>query len=110
MSDSFAGVTAAWVYPTGQTVYNPGDTMHVQISGSAVQTTTGPPTTETVTAVVSVQTADGATGTSDPVAIQIVHPGGTVTTPESVKITSVTDSGGRTWTVDPGGLFATAVA
>ena len=109
MSDVF-NVTASWVYPPGQTAYNPGDTMKLVISGNDVLTTTGPSTTEVVTATVSLLAADGATGSSAPVSIQIVHPGTQVSTPESVKITSVTDSAGRTYVVDPGGLFATSIA
>jgi hypothetical protein len=109
MSDVF-NVTATWVYPTGQTAYNPGDTMKLVISGGDVQTTTTPGTTETVQATVTVQATDGATGTSQSVPIQIVHPGTTVATPESVKIVSVTDGSGRIYTPDVGGLFATAIA
>lgn len=102
MPDTF-NVTAAY----DKASYNTGDTMKVSISGDDVLTqsvtlSAGPLT-------LGIKAADGATETITVPATTVL---GTTSTPESVVITSVTDSGTppRTWTIDPSGLFATATA
>lgn len=98
MTDQF-NVTAAFDKPT----YAVGDVMKLSITGDDVHTDVqNVPITGTMNFVAS----DGATGNasfSGQMSKQVA-------THESVKITSVTDTDGRTWTVDPGGLFATATA
>lgn len=87
--------------------YNTGDTITLTISGGDVLTsTTVTPTTYTGT--VNLAAADGATSVA-PFSLTVDVPT-TTSTPESVKITSVTDSSGRVWTVAPTGLSATATA
>lgn len=107
MSDDFSGVHATFVNlttPAGTpTGYTAGDTMKVVISGHDVLTGS---VTHTDTVTITVTAADGATGTVT-VPVQLT---GTAPTNESVVITGVTDSDGRTWAVDASGLFATAVA
>lgn len=98
MSDQFS-VTATF----DKTSYNSGDKMTVSISGGDVQTANQ---TETVTVVLTITAADGATGTVS-VSVPVTK---AVATPESVVITSVTDSDGRTWAVAAGGLSASATA
>lgn len=97
-TDTF-GVTAAFDKPG----YKAGDVMTLTISGGDVRATTD---TSTVTATLSLTAADGSTGS---VTAQ-VPVSKTVSTPESVVITSVTDTSGRTWAVAAGGLTATATA
>ena len=103
MTDTF-NVTAAF----DKASYNAGDTMKVTITGDDVLTQQVQ-TTQTETVTVSIVAADGATTTVGPVSAPVVTTT-TTTTHESVKIASIGDASGRTWTVDPSGLFATAVA
>jgi hypothetical protein len=98
-TDQF-NVTASFDKPDG---YNAGDTITVTISGDDVQTSS---VTETVHVVLNLLAADGATGNLSvdvPVTKQVA-------TDESVTISSVSDSDGRTWTVSGDGLSATATA
>lgn len=100
MTDTF-NVTASF----DKSSYNAGDTMTLTISGNDVLTQT---VSETLSGTINLQAADGATQT-------IALPSGvavssTTSTPESVKIVSVTDDKGRTYTVAANGLSATATA
>lgn len=99
-SDQF-NVTAAITPVSPKT----GDTLTLTISGGDVQTT------ETSGSIgplsLSLTAADGSTSTLtvDAVPYTLV-----TSTPESVKITSISDPTGRAWTVAAGGLTATATA
>lgn len=84
--------------------YNQNDTMKITITGGSVLTQT---TQVSVSGQVNVQSSDGAT-TTIPVGPAIVNV--TTSTPESDKITSVTDGTGRVYTVSADGLSATAIA
>jgi hypothetical protein len=85
--------------------YNKGDTMTVTISGGDVLTQTVQQPSGTVT--LTITAADGSTTTvvmpPEPVNV-------TTTSPQSVKITGVSDTSGRTWTIAANGLSCTAVA
>lgn len=100
MTDTF-NVTAT----LDKTTYNSGDTMTVSISGGDVLTTTTQVPSGTLT--LTITAADGATTTVNvsPATISM-----TTSTPESVKITAITDTSGRTWTIAASGLTATATA
>ena len=88
-----------------QPQYNQGDTMTITISGGDVLTVQNLVKSGNVT--LSLTADDGSTTqiTVAPINIMV-----TTTTPESVKITGVTDDSGRTWTIDASGLKATAIA
>lgn len=102
MADTF-NVTASF----DKSSYNQGDTMTLTISGDDVLITTTT-TAEAVSGTISLTAADGSTSTLTFPAGVTVNVTTTTTTPESVKMTSVTDSAGRTWTVAASGLTATA--
>lgn len=87
-----------------KTSYNVGDRMTLTITGGDVLTG---PVTVNLSGTINIVSADGATTTVPLPSAPIT---GTTTTPESVKIASVTDSSGRVWTVAPDGLSATATA
>lgn len=100
MADTF-NVTASF----DKSSYNTGDTMTLTIAGGDVLTTTSP---IAISGTINLTAADGSTST-------LTFPAGatvneTTSTPESVKISSVTDSSGRVWTVAANGLSATATA
>jgi hypothetical protein len=103
MADTF-NVTAA----LDKASYNAGDMMTLTINGGDVLTTTTS-TANPVSGTVHLVAADGVTQ-------DVAFSGATVTTtttnstPESVKITSVSDSSGRVWTISASGLTATAMA
>lgn len=104
MTDTF-NVTASF----DQSSYNQGATMTLTISGSDVLTQT---TTATVglSGTINLVAADGSTSTLAFPSGATVTSTSTTTTPESVKISSITDSTGRVWTVAASGLTATATA
>lgn len=104
MTDTF-NVTAT----LDKTSYNTGQTMTLTITGGDVltQTTT---TQQALSGTVNLVAADGATSTIAIPSGVTVNVTSTTTTPESVKISSVTDTQGRTWTVAASGLTATATA
>ena len=95
ITDQF-NVTAAFDKPAG---YTTGDTMTLTITGVDVVTTT-----ENLVVTIGLQSADGATG-SITATIPL-----TKVASDSVVITGVTDTEGRTWTVAVSGLSATATA
>lgn len=100
MTDTF-NVTAAY----DKASYNVGDTIIATISGGDVLTNTVSGTSAPF--ALSATMADGSTA-------QIVMPSAAVsvitTAPESVRITGVSDTGGRTWAIAANGLSASAVA
>lgn len=102
MTDAW-NVTATYDKPS----YNQGDTITVTISGDDVLTQQVPGTAGPLT--IALTAADGATTS---VVVPSVPVTLTTTTPESVKITSVQDTGAtpRTWTLSASGLTATATA
>lgn len=104
MTDTF-NVTAAY----DKSSYNQGDTMTLTISGGDVLTQTTTTQTPSGALSVTIAAADGSTTTIN-VPPGTVNVTTTTTTPESVKITGVSDSSGRTWTIASGGLSATATA
>lgn len=98
MTDTF-NVTAA-LTPANPTT---GQAITVTISGDDVHTDT---VAGTIEITLHLSAADGVTKD-----ITVSAPYQEVTTThESVMLIGVTDSTGRVWTVDPGGLKATAVA
>lgn len=99
MSDTF-NVTASFDKPS----YAPGDIMTLKISGNATRTVTN---TGTLSGEIDVAAADGATEVIPLPAVTIPI---TTTTPQTVRMTGIKDSGGRTWTISADGLSATAVA
>lgn len=109
MTDTFS-VTAAWVYPSGQTSYKTGDLMKFVITGGDVLTTT---TTSNATLgpfTAPLVAADGATSTVNVPATSVTV-STTTSTPESVRMSGPpTDPSGRVWTVSADGLSATATA
>lgn len=111
MTDIFS-VTASWVYPSGQTSYNVGDTMKFVIAGGDVLTQTITTVATLGPYTVPLIAEDGATSTII-VPATSVNVTTTTTTPESVKIDAsvpISDPSGRNWTVSPDGLSATAIA
>jgi hypothetical protein len=98
MTDTF-NVTAA-LSPANPTT---GQAITVTISGDDVHTVTS---TGSISVTLHLEAADGAT---DDLVVTAPYQKIT-TTHESVKMVGVTDSTGRVWTVDAGGLKATAVA
>lgn len=97
MADTFS-VSAA-LTPSNPTT---GQTVTVTISGGDVLTTTS---AGTITVTLHLTAADGAT---EDLTVSAPYTKVT-TTPESVKITGISDPQ-RTWTVAADGLTATAVA
>lgn len=100
MTDTF-NVTASF----DKTSYTTGETMTITITGDDVMTETAP---QTVSGTITLTAADGATSTLE-------FPSGTTvnvstSTNEAVKMTAITDSSGRTWTIAANGLTATATA
>lgn len=104
MADTF-NVTASF----DKTTYNTGDTMTLTISGDDVLTTTTT-TQQTASGSIALTAADGATQTLAFPAGVTVNVTTTTSTNESVKMSSVTDSSGRVWTIASTGLTATATA
>ena len=104
MTDAF-NVTAAYDKPS----YNQGDTMTVNISGGDVlqQSTTTQQQSGALT--LNITAADGAV-TSIALPPTVVNVTTVSSTPESVKITGITDTSGRVWTIAATGLSATATA
>jgi len=94
-------VTAAYDKPS----YNAGDTMTVTITGGDVQSVTSAQQTGALT--ITLKAADGATTT---IQVPATTVNTTTTTPQSVQITSITDTSGRQWTIAGNGLSATAKA
>lgn len=104
MTDTF-NVTASF----DKTTYNKGDTMTLTISGGDVLTTTTNQQVPSGTLTLTITAADGATSTITMGPVEVNTPV-TTTTPESVKMTAVSDTSGRVWTISSGGLTATAIA
>lgn len=102
MSDTF-NVTAGFDKPS----YNQGETIKVTISGNDVHTEET--TVQVGPLTLNLTAADGATSTLEVPSTTATM---TTTTIESVRITGVQDTGPnpRAWTIDPSGLFVTAVA
>lgn len=105
-SDDFSGVTVA----LDASSYASGQTMTLAVSGQNRHTGDETVTHETVMIDAVVQSSGGVTQavSAQPVDVTRTVPGGL--TLENVSIVSVTDSGGRSWTLQPGGLTATAAA
>lgn len=104
MADVF-NVTAAY----DKLQYNKGDTIAVTIAGGDVLTQTMTSQQQSGTLTLTITAADGATTTVS-VPPTTVNVSQTTTTPESVKITGITDTSGRVWTINASGLSATATA
>lgn len=104
MTDTW-NVTAAYDKPS----YNKGDTLTVTISGDDVLTTTTTTQQQSGALTLTLTAADGAK-TSIALPATSVNVSTTTTSHQSVKITGVSDSSGRTWTVGTTGLTATALA
>jgi hypothetical protein len=100
MTDTF-NVTAAY----NANSYNAGNTIMVSISGNDVLTTTSNGVSGNLT--ITVQAADGATETLTLAPTTVIT---TTSTPESVKMTAISDSSGRTWVIANSGLTATTTA
>lgn len=105
-SDDFSGVAVA----LNAASYTQGQTMTLTVSGQNKHTSDDSTTHETVTVDAVVRSAGGVTHTVSAAPVDVAHtaPGGV--TLEDVTIVSVTDSGGRSWTLAAGGKTATAVA
>lgn len=100
MTDTF-NVTAAY----DKSSYTVGDAITATISGSDVLTNTVSGTSSAF--ALSATMADGSTASiSMPAAAVSVI----TTAPESVRITAVNDTSGRTWAIAANGLSASAVA
>lgn len=104
MTDTF-NVTAAY----DKASYNQGDTITVTISGGDVLTQTVTTQAQSGLLALMLNAADGSSF-SLPMQPITVNTTTTTATPESVKLTQVTDSSGRVWTVGASGLSATAAA
>ena len=104
MTDTF-NVTASY----DKTSYNKGDTMTLTISGGDVLTQTTTSTSQSGTLTMTITAADGAVFSVTKSGVTVTTPI-TTTTAESVKITGISDTSGRVWTIASGGLTATAIA
>ena len=100
MTDTF-NVTGT-ITPANPTT---GQAITVTITGDDVLTTTQQGTIGPLTG--QLLAADGATSTVTIAAVPFTL---VTSTPESVKLTGITDPSGRLWTVAANGLSATAVA
>jgi len=83
-----------------KTPYSAGDTMTVNVTGTVINP--GVATTDTLS--VNVQAEDGSTDTLSTTATI------DASVPETWQIVSVTDTGGRTWTISADGHSASATA
>ena len=106
MTDTF-NVTASY----DKASYNQGDTIKVAISGNDVQTITTVTQGQIGPLALTITAADGATEVVN-IPQTAVSISTTTTTPESVRITSVSDTSPtpRSWVIDASGLFITATA
>ena len=86
--------------------YNAGETMTVNLTGSDAVTTTSQSPSGSLTVTIT-NPADGASQTFTVTGVPINL---TTTTNQAVKITAITDSSGRTWSIAGNGLSATAIA
>lgn len=102
MADTF-NVTASY----DKSAYNQGDTITATIAGNDVLTQQVPGTAGPLS--LTLTAADGATTTFVVPSVPVTL---TTTTPESVKITAVQDTGAspRSWTISASGLSVSAVA
>lgn len=85
--------------------YTQGETMTITFTGGDVLTTTTPEQGGTVT--ITWTAADGSTTT---VAVPPTTINVTTSTQQAVKITSVSDTSNRVWTIAANGLSCTATA
>lgn len=90
--------------------YTTGDPIVAAVSGQVRKTTDPSSVSETVTVSGTVQAADGTTNTVPAQPLTVVHPVAGAEEFLPVTLVSVTDSGGRVWTVGPGGTTATTMA
>lgn len=104
MTDTF-NVTASY----DKASYNQGDTMTVTISGGDVLTQTTGSQQQSGNLTLTITAADGSVTTVS-VPSATINISTTTSTPESVKITGVSDTSGRNWTIAASGLSATATA
>lgn len=104
MTDTW-NVTASY----DKSSYNQGDTMTVALSGSDVLTSTTTTQQQSGNLTLSLTAADGSVTTVEVPAVTINVTSNTSTT-QTVKITGVSDSSGRVWTIAANGLSATATA
>ena len=104
MTDTF-NVTGAYDKPS----YNQGDTITVTISGGDVLTQTTTTQQQTSPVTLTLTAADGAVTqiTVPPTTVNVTT---TTTQQESVKITGVSSTDGRTWSIASSGLSVTATA
>jgi hypothetical protein len=100
MADTF-NVTASY----SQNSYSVGNTMLLTISGNDVLTTTSNGLSGNLS--ITVTAADGATEVLTLAPTTVIT---TTSTPESVKMTSISDTSGRVWTIANSGLTASATA
>lgn len=90
--------------------YTQGDTIVVSVSGLVKKTSDSTSTSETVTVTGTVQASDGTVTTVPAQPLTVVHPVPGTVEFLPVKLVSITDSGGRVWTVSADGTTATAIA
>jgi hypothetical protein len=100
MTDTF-NVSASY----DKASYNKGDAITATISGNDVLTNTVSGNSAPFS--LSATMADGSTAS---IAMPAAAVNVTTTAPESVRITSVSDTSGRSWTIAANGLSVSAVA
>lgn len=89
--------------------YDKGDTMTATISGDYVLTTTTTTQQQSGALTLTLTAADGAK-TSISLPATAVNVSTTTTSHQPVKITGVSDTSGKAWTIGATGLTATALA